>query len=53
MREIRKSGSMRGCRKRAATYRACVLLYSALAVKEAFFLTIREGSWYASSVDRT
>ena len=27
MREIRQSGSMRGCRKRAATYRACVLLY--------------------------
>ena len=27
MREIRKSGSMRECRKRAATYRACVLLY--------------------------
>jgi hypothetical protein len=33
MREIRKSGSMRGCRKRAVTYRACVLLYRALAVK--------------------
>jgi RNA-directed DNA polymerase len=29
MREICKSGSMRGRRKRAATYRACVLLYEA------------------------
>src|SRR5437762_3107887 len=27
MREIRPSGSMRGCRKRAATRRACALLY--------------------------
>jgi hypothetical protein len=27
MREIRKSGSIRGCRKRTAMYRACVLLY--------------------------
>jgi hypothetical protein len=27
MREIRTSGSMRGRRKRAVTYRACVLLY--------------------------
>jgi hypothetical protein len=29
MREIRKSGSMRGRRKRAVTCRACVLLYRA------------------------
>ena len=29
MREIRKSGSMRGCRKRAFARRACVLLYKA------------------------
>src|ERR671917_549491 len=29
MREIRKSGSMRGCRKRAFARRACVLLYAA------------------------
>ena len=29
MREIRKSGSMRGCRKRAFAWRACVLLYRA------------------------
>ena len=28
MREIRTSGSMRGCRKRAAMCRACTLLYS-------------------------
>ncbi len=27
MREIRTSGSMRGCRKRTAMQRACVLLY--------------------------
>jgi len=31
MREICKSGSMRGCRKGAATYRACVLLYNNVA----------------------
>ena len=29
MRENRMSGSMRGRRRRAVTYRACVLLYSA------------------------
>ncbi len=28
MREIRMSGSMRGRRKRAVTYRACILLYN-------------------------
>ena len=29
MREIRTSGSMRGCRRRAARQRACALLYGA------------------------
>jgi hypothetical protein len=52
MREIRTSGSMRGGRKRAFARRACLLLYSALAVREALFLMIREGSWCANCVDR-
>ncbi len=33
MREIRKSGSMRGCRKRAFARRACVLLYACAATE--------------------
>src|SRR3954464_6746374 len=37
MREIRKSGSMRGCRKRAFAWRACVLLYRASMSNEANF----------------
>ena len=36
MREIRKSGSMRGCRKRAFARRACVLLYGASMSKDVF-----------------
>ena len=32
MREIRTSGSMRGCRRRAARQRACALLYRAPAL---------------------
>jgi len=40
MRETRPSGSMRGCRKRATSQRACALLYSALASSEAFFLKL-------------
>jgi hypothetical protein len=38
MREICKSGSMRGCRKRAVTYRACVLLYRVPEFSDAPFL---------------
>ncbi len=36
MREIRKSGSMRGCRKRAFAWRACVLLYRASKLIKGF-----------------
>jgi hypothetical protein len=38
MREIRMSGSMRGRRKRAVTYRACVLLYRVPHQEEDLFL---------------
>ena len=38
MRENRTSGSMRGCRKRAASRRACALLYQSPRFKKAPFL---------------
>jgi hypothetical protein len=53
MREIRQSGSMRGCRKRAATYRACVLLYRALVFSKNPFLMKVRRSWCASFAGRT
>jgi hypothetical protein len=37
MRENCKSGSMRGCRKRAVTQRACVLLYGGLSASRKKF----------------
>jgi hypothetical protein len=40
MRENRTSGSMRGRRKRAATYRACVLLYQSPQLRNANFLVL-------------
>jgi hypothetical protein len=52
MREIRTSGSMRGGRKRTFARRACLLLYSALAVKESFFLMKPGPSSCANFVDR-
>ncbi len=43
MREIRMSGSMRGCRKRAVPLRACALLYQAV-YGDLFHPTYREAT---------
>jgi hypothetical protein len=49
MRETCKSGSMRGCRKRATSRRACALLYRApenseLLVSQSFHLVLSKKS---------
>jgi hypothetical protein len=44
MREIRQSGSMRGCRRRTEMYRACVLLYSVPHQEDDLFLLSRYGN---------
>ena len=50
MREIRTSGSMRGGRKRAFAWRACLLLYSALAFRKAFFIVTFSSQVVAAAV---